>query len=204
MLSTSEGRAFWKVSGDDLLTLAQQLETFTKAVYGVNVHLAGEIDSQTLAKQRSCPSTAALLRQALLISPAEAFSRVNAARAILPQEALTGVEIDPVLPALATALNTGTLGSEHVKTIVATLKKLPTQMPEADRSWWERFLVEHAAKLNPRTCRTSRKLCWMRRTPTGRWTKKMSDPGWNCTSVSATSKPASRASPDSSTITGWR
>ncbi len=142
--------AFWKIGADDLLSLGQELEALSRTVFAVNVHLAGEIDTQQLAKQRSCPSTAALLRQALLISPAEAHGRMTAARQILPQEVLTGGDLPPALPALATAVDTGTVGSEHVKTIVATMRKLPAALPIPDRDLWEKFLVGKAAPLDPR------------------------------------------------------
>jgi hypothetical protein len=64
--------AFWKIGADDLLTLGQELEMLSRSVYAVKVHLAGEVDTQALATPRGCPSTAALLRQVLLISPTEA------------------------------------------------------------------------------------------------------------------------------------
>ncbi len=37
--------AFWKIGADDLLMLGQQLETLSRTVYAVNVHLAGEVDT---------------------------------------------------------------------------------------------------------------------------------------------------------------
>ncbi|QNK82427.1 DUF222 domain-containing protein [Nakamurella sp. PAMC28650] len=76
--------AFWKIGADDLLTLGQELEMLSRSVYAVKVHVAGEVDTQTMATPRGCPSTAALLRQVLLISPTEAHSRVKAARTVLP------------------------------------------------------------------------------------------------------------------------
>ncbi len=142
--------AYWKIGADDLLSLGQEFQGLPRMVYAANVHLAGEVDTQGVAKQRSCPSTAALLRQVLLISPAEAHGRLGAARQILPQEVLTGGDLPPTLPALATAVDTGTVGSEHVKTIVATMPKLPAALPIPDRDLWEKFLVGKAALLDPR------------------------------------------------------
>ena len=142
--------AFWKIGADDLLSLGREFETLSRLVYAANVHLSGEVDTQGLAKQRSCPSTAALLRQALLISPAEAHGRVTAARQILPREVPSGGDLPPVLPALAVAVDAGAVGSEHVRTIAATMRKLPAAMPIPDREMWETFLVDKAAVLDPR------------------------------------------------------
>ena len=141
--------AFWKVGGEDLLALGREMESLARMVYATNVHLAGEVDTQALAKERSCPSAATLLRQTLLISPAEARDRVKAGRHVLPQEIPSGGEVPAKLPELATALDAGKVGSEHTRTIVATMKKLPSAMPTPDRDHWEKFLVAKAALLDP-------------------------------------------------------
>src|SRR5947208_985583 len=76
---------FWKLSGDELLAAGQGLEQLSRLVYTAQVHLAGELDAGDHAATRSCSSTAALLRQAFNISPAEATGRVKAARQTLPR-----------------------------------------------------------------------------------------------------------------------
>ncbi|QNK81318.1 HNH endonuclease signature motif containing protein [Nakamurella sp. PAMC28650] len=141
---------FWRIKGDDLLAFGQELETLARTVYAVNVHLAGEVEKQGLAKERGASSTAALLRQSLLISAPEAWGRVKTAQAVLPQEILTGGDLPPVLPALGAALDAGAVGTEHIRTIVATMGKLPDALPAEDRDLWESFLVDQAAKLDPK------------------------------------------------------
>ena len=92
--------AFWKLLPDDQLDFGRRLEVIARTVYAAQVHQAGEIDTQGLAAERSCTSTAALLRQALVISPADAKARVAAARQILPRLMPTGAEAPPILPEL--------------------------------------------------------------------------------------------------------
>ncbi|SDO87261.1 protein of unknown function [Nakamurella panacisegetis] len=142
---------YWKINADDLLELAREYETLSRMVLAANVHLAGEIDTQGIAGQRSCSSTAALLAQTVLISPAEATHRVRAARHTLPRDTPTGPELPPLLPVLADALDTGRVGSEHVRTIVATMGKLPAPLPPEQRDFCEHLLVEKAAVVDPRS-----------------------------------------------------
>ena len=123
--------AFWKLLPDDQLDFGRRLEMLARTVYAAQVHQAGEIDTQGLAADRSCTSTAALLRQAFVISPADAKARVAAARQILPRLMPTGAEAPPILPELAEAVDCGAVGPEHVKIIVETMAKVP---PKADRS----------------------------------------------------------------------
>ena len=141
--------AYWKVGADDLLELAREYETLSRMTWAANVHLTGELDSQGVAATRSVSSTQRLLVQTLSISPAEANGRVHAAREVLPRETATGVELPPVLPVLAEALDAGQVNSEHVKTIVATMKKLPAPLPVADRDVCQEVLVAGATSLAP-------------------------------------------------------
>ncbi len=141
--------AFWKLLPDQVLSLGQAMETLSRTVYATQVHLAGEIDTRDLAAGRSCPSTAALLRQAFNLSHADAIARVKAARQILPREQLSAPDAPPVLPTLADATDHGRLGAEHIKTIVETMAKIPPATQAAARDACEKALVDIAVDCDP-------------------------------------------------------
>lgn len=141
--------AVWKIDAHDFPTLGQESEILSRSIFAVNVYLAGEVDTKALASQRSCPSTAALLQQALLISLAETQRWVKAARTALAQGTVTGAYLTAVLPVLSEALDAGALGSAHVRGIVATVRKLPYALPAEDRDLRETFLVDQAGNLDP-------------------------------------------------------
>ncbi|MET3804947.1 hypothetical protein ABIB25_001943 [Nakamurella sp. UYEF19] len=140
---------WWRIQHADLLTLGAQLQQLANEVYTANVNLTGELDSENIAAKYACTSTAALLRQKFNISPAEAYGRVNAARQVLPRESDSGTILPPVLPALAAAMAAGTVNSEHIKLVIATMSKLPALLPVQDLQFWESFLVDHATGLDP-------------------------------------------------------
>ena len=141
--------AFWKLLPDQLLELGRQLEHLSRTVYAAQVHLAGEVDTAALAAARSCPSTAALLRQSLNISAADAIGRVNTARQVLPRQQLSGPDAPPHLPHLRQALDAGALGPEHVRIIVDTMHKVPAAAGQQARDVCQAALVHVAAVSDP-------------------------------------------------------
>lgn len=141
--------AFWKLFPDQLLELGQQLEHLSRTVYAAQVHLAGEVDTAALASARSCPSTAALLRQSLNISAADAIGRVKAARQILPRQQVSGPDAPPLLPTLRDAVDAGAVGSEHVRIIVDTMGKVPAAATAEARDACEAGLVAVAVVSDP-------------------------------------------------------
>ena len=142
--------AFWKIPDLELLTLAQEFERLGRLTHALQVHVAGEIDTRGLADRHGCSSTAALLRQSLVISAGDARARVNTARMVLPRESPTGVELDPVLPVLGDALVDGVIGVEQTRTIVATMKGLPGKVDAETRELVQKTLVEHGIGTEPK------------------------------------------------------
>lgn len=65
----------WRLSGRELLDLATGVERLSRLVFTAQVQLAGELDTQRVATDYGCVSTAALLRQSLMISGADAKNR---------------------------------------------------------------------------------------------------------------------------------
>ncbi len=140
---------WWKFPGDDLLETARTVERLARLTYAVQVAVAGEIDLARLAQTHGQSSTAVLLRNAVGISPGDARGRVRAARAILPQDAISGGEVPPVLPVLGDALRDGTLGAEQTAIVVKTMSRIPTDIPAQTREQAETTLVDHARSMDP-------------------------------------------------------
>ena len=140
---------YWKLPGPDLLDAARTVERLAHLTYAIQVTLAGEADLAHLAQSHGQPSTAALLRHALTISPGDARGRVRAAQAVLPQDAISGGEIPPRHPELGAALRAGTVGREHTSIVLTTLSRLPSTVPADLREQAETTLVEHATHMDP-------------------------------------------------------
>jgi len=148
-LDAVRGTAFWKIPDDDLLSLAETLERVGRLVYAAQVHLTGELDTRRVFQGHGAVSTAGLLRQRLCISPGEATGRVRAARAILPRDLPTGGETPPALPELRDAVDTGTVGTEQVRTVIATMAGLPAKLDPELRDLVRASLVDHAKVTEP-------------------------------------------------------
>src|SRR6476659_6273813 len=96
-----------------LLAFAATLERITRLTFAAQLQLTAEIDTRRIAAGHGYPNTTALLRGTLNISAHDASTRVNTARAVLPQPPLSGGQAPPVLPRLADALTGGTIGIEQ-------------------------------------------------------------------------------------------
>jgi hypothetical protein len=140
---------WWKFPAPDLLDTARGIEKLAHLMYAVQVGIAGEIDLARLAQTHGQPSTPALLRATLAISPADAKARVKAAAQILPQDAISGGEIPPQLPELGHALAAGELGAEQTSIVVKTMRRIPADIPPEIREQAEHTLVEHARTMDP-------------------------------------------------------
>ncbi len=177
--------AFWKLLPDDQLAFGRTLEVIARTVYAAQVHQAGEIEIQEIAQQRSCTSTASLLRQAFVISAADARARVAAAGQILPRPVLTGGEAPPILPELAEAVDCGAVGPEHIKIIVETMAKVPVKVPAQARDLCEQTLVDTAVDCDPNYLGHAAQRILDRVDPTASGTTPPPRRRWNCTSGAA-------------------
>ena len=90
-----------------------------------------------------------MLREVLRISPADASTRVKAAKATLPQDLPSGGEAPPVRPVLGVAIDAGTVGAEQVRTTLATFRHLPKNLSEQVLAQAEEVLVGHAGRVGP-------------------------------------------------------
>src|SRR6195952_94924 len=141
---------FLRFTEPDLLSFAQLIETTARLVFTAQVRIAGEIDTRKIAASHGASSTAALLRDTLTISQADAHTRVSTATAVLPQLAVSGGIIDPVLPLLGAALADGQIGIEQTRTIVTTMTKLPTAVDPQLRDDVQETLVEQGILTEPK------------------------------------------------------
>ena len=140
----------WRLSGRDLLDLSIAVERLSRLVFATQVSLAGELDTQKAAADHGCASTAALLRQTLAISASDAKNRVDTAQAVLPRESLCGGDIAPVLPLLGEALSAGVIGVEQIRTIVASMKQIPSHVDDGLRELCQKHLMENGILTEPK------------------------------------------------------
>ena len=141
---------FWRFAGGDMLELAVDVEQLDRVLFCTQVNIAGEIDTQRVASDHGAVSAAALLRQTLAISGADAQNRVNTARATQPRDGISGEEIPPALPLLGEALAAGAIGAEQARTVVASMRKLPAHVDAVTRASCEKYLVENGQFLEPK------------------------------------------------------
>jgi Domain of unknown function (DUF222)/HNH endonuclease len=140
----------WDTAGDDeLLAAAQDIETWSRRLYGITLAVTAELDSRGVAAARGATSTAVLLRQLLRISAGQARRRVTDARAVRPMVALTGEMLAPVLPVAATAVEFGTISDHHLQVIRQTVEQLPPAVDDEARAHVETTLVDHATRFDP-------------------------------------------------------
>ena len=74
----------------ELLSLAKTIEGVARLAFTAQVRIAGAIDQQKMAESFGAATTSALLRQTLQITNQDARLRVNTAKAVLPQDAISG------------------------------------------------------------------------------------------------------------------
>jgi hypothetical protein len=148
-LTTLAAAEFNKFDDLALLQFAPTLERVTRLTFAAQLQLTAEIDTRRLAVTHGYPNTATLLRNILQISAHDGATRVNTARAVLPQSQLSGGSTPPVLPRLAGALSAGTIGVDQARTIVQTMNGLPTAVDPDTRELVADLLVEHGQLTEP-------------------------------------------------------
>ena len=140
---------YWTLGGDELLEFGRALETVSRRVWAAQVRVVDELQRQGVAAARSVSSTAALVREAFGISPAEAGARLAAAKATLPQQSTSGADIPPQRPVLGAAIAAGRVEAEHVRIALGTLRRLPDNLPPEVYAEAEQTLVDNAVISDP-------------------------------------------------------
>ncbi|MET0866067.1 MAG: DUF222 domain-containing protein [Nakamurella sp.] len=141
---------FLSFSEPELLDLAKTIESVARLAFTAQVQIAGTIDKRKMAESFGASSTSALLRQTLQITNQDARLRLNTAKAVLPQDAISGGDIAAVLPRLGTALHNASIGVEQTRTIVSTMTKLPAAVAPELRETVEELLVDEGQRAEPK------------------------------------------------------
>ncbi len=101
------------VSRDGLLEVARRFEVLRRRLPVFEHALINEVDGRGVARELCVPSTAALWRGLLRISPGEAKRRVEAAANLGARRGLTGEVLPPLFGAVAAAQSAGLISAEH-------------------------------------------------------------------------------------------
>jgi hypothetical protein len=130
--------------------MAERLETADRVNRGLSYRMFGEIaDPADGPDDPALPADVAmrhLLCSRLRITSAEAKRRFRVAARICPRRSMTGPALLPELPELAAAVESGTLGDDHIAAVFHALDVLPSEVSAVDREKAERALIGYAAK----------------------------------------------------------
>lgn len=137
------------LSGAQLLDIGRDMETLSRELRAAQIQLVNELEQQGVAASKSVSSTPKLLREAFRVSAGEASARWAAALATLPQDLPSGGETPPLRPALSAAVHAGALDADHIRTVVSTLRQLPSHLPPTEVDRAEHVLVESALQSDP-------------------------------------------------------
>src|SRR5262249_42485099 len=91
----------------ELLDAVRRVETCSRQLHAASLALARVIEDRGVAGDYGAPSTSALLRQLLRVSPREAKKRVETAKDITPSVTPTGATVESKLPRVAAAMQAG-------------------------------------------------------------------------------------------------
>ncbi|WP_083292312.1 HNH endonuclease signature motif containing protein [Arthrobacter sp. SW1] len=94
-------------------------------------------------------STTEYLRVLLRISTGEARRRLALTETLLPRQGITGEQIEPVHPALATTVASGTVSTRAATLITLTLDKIPRSVPTETVTRVEQALTSAACEYDP-------------------------------------------------------
>ena len=141
------------LSGNELVRLMSDMDVELNRLASAQRKVIAEIDSRRLAGDFGTRSTADLVAATLRISRSEAGSRVHAARTFGERRALTGELLEPVVPLVAEALETGKVSVQHAVVISDLLDKLPGDIEAEHGIAAQKFLLEQSAQVDPPTLR---------------------------------------------------
>ncbi|MGH3957609.1 13E12 repeat family protein [Mycobacterium sp.] len=129
---------------------AERLEALGRVNRGLSYRMFGEIaDPVDGPEDPGLPAGVSmrnLLCARLRITSAEVKRRFRVAVRIRPRRSLTGPALPPELPKLATAVEDGSVGDDHIAAVLHALDGLPGAVSAPDRDKAERILVRHARK----------------------------------------------------------
>jgi uncharacterized protein DUF222/HNH endonuclease len=130
--------------------MADRLETLDRINRGLSYRMFGEIaDPVDGPDDPMLPAGVSMRRvlcSRLRITSAEAKRRFRVAVRIRPRRSLTGPVLPPELPQLATEVEAGNVGDDHIAAVLHALDVLPSAVNAADREKAESTLVGYATR----------------------------------------------------------
>ncbi len=125
--------------------MAERLETQERVNRGLMYRVFGQI-ADPPDEAAMVPDMIQRLCARLRIPPREIRRRFKLAARIRPRRQLSGPPLPAPLPAVAAAVQSGTIGEDHLKAIIKTLDILPSCTSDTDRAEVQSSLVAAAAK----------------------------------------------------------
>ncbi len=135
------------VGNDFRVDIAERLETQDRVNRGLMYRIFGELADPPDGCGSIAAARAALWKR-LRITPREITRRCRVAARIRPRRSLTGAVLPPELPALATTVQSGAVGEDHIRAVCQAVDVLPTSVPPADVAAAETALVSHATRVD--------------------------------------------------------
>lgn len=129
------------------IDVAERLETQERTNRGLMYRIFAEIadppdETGSIAQMRS------QLWSRLRITPNDVTRRFKLAVRIRPRRSLTGPTLTPEMPELAAAVEAGTVGDDHIRSVCRAIDVLPASVSLTDTAAAERTLVEHASQVD--------------------------------------------------------
>ncbi|BBY35230.1 HNH nuclease [Mycolicibacter minnesotensis] len=131
------------VGNDFRVDIADRLEAQERINRGLMYRIFGEL-ADPPDGSGSIAAVRAAVWTRLRITPREITRRCRLAARIRTQRSLTGATIPPELPVLATAIEAGSIGDDHIRAICQAVDVLPASVPPAQIAAAEAALVSHA------------------------------------------------------------
>jgi hypothetical protein len=127
-----------------LIELTVLVETQLRRITGLDHTLIAALVASDAYAEVGVRNTAALLVQALRVSPGDASSRVRAAKELGPRTDVTGGPMEPEFAHVAAAQAEGVISAVHARVVTATVRDLPAAVRAEHGESLERFLVDQA------------------------------------------------------------
>ncbi len=123
--------------------MAERLDTQERVNRGLMYRVFGQLADPP---DETAPVLAQGVSARLRIPPNEVKRRMKVAQRISPRRQLAGPPLEPELPLVAEAIESGTIGEDHLRAITHAMDRLPSCVSAVDRDEVEASLVREATK----------------------------------------------------------
>lgn len=137
------------VTEDDLLTVAEALESTRRRLDGVDAAVLTEVSDRAAFRKAGYLSLHAFLSAGLRLGDGAARRRRASVAAIGAFTGLQGQTLPPARPATADAVQAGAIGTDHVLVIDEIMDKIPAAVDAETRARAEAQLAAVARELTP-------------------------------------------------------